>query len=128
MQLLDILCQRIGYKSFVVRATDDQGEMFINCLALTYPATSCQGRPIYHTNVFLSIGDKLAVVCLDVVKDGEERQQLHKKLVDSGRCVVVISTSQMMAMAANCLEVLGDDGRRRLVISTRAWSLSLIHI
>jgi len=62
------------------------------------------------------------VVCLDVVKDGEERQQLHEKLVDSGRCVVVVSIGQMMAMAANCLEVMGDDGRRRLVISTRAWN------
>jgi len=102
--VLEELCEELGYTHCCVKATDEQD------------------RAIYHTNVFLSIGHNIAVVCLDVVKDKDEQALLYNSLVNTGRQVIDVTIEQMGSLAANCLEVMGGDGHQKLVISTRGWT------
>jgi hypothetical protein len=45
-----------------------------------FRATDREGRSIYHTNVIMAVGTKLAIVCLQAVGDATERQNLRQSL------------------------------------------------
>ena len=87
---------------------------------LAFHARDTKGRPVYHTNVMLCIGGKFAVVCLDSIAQPAQREQVQKRLVDTGHEVVAISPYQMEAFAGNMLELMGRGGRSVLAMSTRA--------
>ena len=36
--------------------------------------------------------------------------------------MITVTQEQVDSLAANCYEVVGGDGRRKLIISTRGWS------
>lgn len=48
--------------------------------AVTFTAKSRSDSPIYHTNVMLSILSHHAVICLDSIKDEEERKNVVEEL------------------------------------------------
>lgn len=102
-EVLEDLCKQIGYEPFLLTATDKHG------------------RPIYHTNVILSLTSRLAILCSEAVEAGQ-RSRLEARLVSGGRGLVRVSRQQVDCLAANCYEVRGRDGRMKLVISTRAWA------
>jgi hypothetical protein len=79
-------------------------------------------RPYYHTNVVLSVAQQWAVWCPEVIPDGQERQQIHTALVDSGKRIVELSRQQVNAFCANILELENRDGRKLLAVSTTAWN------
>lgn len=68
------------------------------------------GTPLYHTNVLLSIGERHAVICAEVIRDRAERRAVCRRLVASGRELVEIDARQMRAFAANVLELAGGAG------------------
>jgi len=102
-KVLTELCNKLNFEKFLMEASDKQG------------------RPIYHTNVFLSVTSTLAVVCLDALNENI-RQKLVNKFEECGKKIVDISQNQVENLAGNCYEVIGLDGKNKLVISTRAWS------
>jgi len=81
-------------------------------------ASDQKGRAIYHTNVFMSITTKLCVVCLASL-DESDRKKLIDRMEKSGRKIVDISQQQVESSAGNCYEVIGQDGKPKLIISTR---------
>lgn len=85
-----------------------------------FSAVDANGVPVYHTNVMMSIGTTLAVVCLDAVRADEDQEMLLGQLADSGRQVVAISYEQMNAFAGNCFEVRTREGEPLLLLSERA--------
>ena len=87
---------------------------------LAFHARDTKGRPIYHTNVMLCIGGKFAVVCLDSIADAGQREQVRKRLADTGHEVIAISPYQMESFAGNMLELMGRGGRSVLAMSARA--------
>jgi len=99
-RVLDELCQEIGYNSHLFEAADKKG------------------RAIYHTNVLLAIGQRWVVFCQDACK---EQDKLSELLKEGGRTLVVVSQDQVESLAGNCYEVIGADGRRKLVMSNRGW-------
>ena len=114
-EVLEDLCKQIGYEPFLLTATDKHGItdlMLENCLK-TSP-----GRPIYHTNVIMSLTSRLAILCSEAVEAGQ-RSRLEARLVSGGRGLVRVTRQQVDCLAANCYEVQGRDGRMKLVISTR---------
>jgi hypothetical protein len=84
-----------------------------------FTAADAAGRPIYHTNVILSLGTRFAVVCGEAVRDGTERRRLFETLEASGRALVDIGFAEMAGFAANVLELAGRSGPV-LAVSTRA--------
>ena len=77
------------------------------------------GRPIYHTNVMMSVGTRGAVVCRPSVSE-EAYDEISRSLRATGRVVVDIDFPQMGAMCGNVLEILGRDGKKCLLMSRRA--------
>ena len=71
---------------------------------LTFHTADGAGRPLYHTNVMLSIGARFAVVCAEVIAVAAEREALLRELAATGRDIVEISAAQMRDFAANILE------------------------
>jgi hypothetical protein len=87
-----------------------------------FAARDARGTPIYHTNVLLSIGTRMAVVALDNV-DAADRGRIAARL-GATRELLPITEAEMAAFAGNVLELgtwdeyLGD--MRILVMSTSA--------
>ena len=81
-----------------------------------------RGTPIYHTNVVMSIGTRMAVVALDNI-DAADRERVAARL-GAGHEVLAITDAEMSAFAGNVLELgswdeyLGD--MRILVMSAAA--------
>ena len=94
--------REMGYRCFLFHSEDENG------------------MAVYHTNVVMHVGSRMAVVCLDSIKDEEERRHLRSQLEESGKHVVAISYEQMHHFAGNMLEVRNDKGEALLVMSTTA--------
>ncbi|TQV87943.1 citrulline utilization hydrolase CtlX [Aliikangiella coralliicola] len=91
-----------------------------NYRPMFFEARDKSGTPIYHTNVFLSIAEKFALVGLDLIPDKAERQQVLNLLVSSGKEVIELSSNQIENFTANALELTSSQGKL-LAISRTAF-------
>ncbi len=80
--------------------------------------TDCQGMPVYHTNVLLSIGEQFAVVCPEVIADAH-RDRVLAELAEQ-RELILISAQQMQAFAANLLQLRSKSGELLIALSATA--------
>jgi len=86
-----------------------------------FHSTDVQGRPIYHTNVMMSVGTSVAIVCLESIEIPEEREHLVDTLSKSHE-IVAITREQMNNFCGNILEIKSMSGTRMMVMSTRAYN------
>jgi hypothetical protein len=84
-----------------------------------FDALDPAGRPIYHTNVMMSVGTDFAMVALDTVPDPAMREQITARLSQGGRRVIALTQAQVGQFAGNAIE-LDAGGQRVLALSTRA--------
>lgn len=104
--LLHDWAQQLGYKAVVFRAFQHlRGAMV----------------PIYHTNVMMSVGEEIAIVCADVIRDDTERKEVLTALQQSGKHLIYISEDQKLHFAGNMLQVVNADGEKLMVMSTQAY-------
>ncbi|WP_397450342.1 citrulline utilization hydrolase CtlX [Pseudomonas sp. NA-150] len=86
-----------------------------------FHAVDRQHSPIYHSNVMMSVGRHLAVVCLQALPDRDERAALEKQLRRTGKQILALDLDQLESFAGNMLELHDKDGRALLVMSRSAW-------
>ena len=86
---------------------------------LSFATDDGAGRSIYHTNVMLSIGEALAVVCLDAVCDEGARQLLAAALRRHHE-VLSLRREQLATFSGNILQLAGGGGRRLWAMSQAA--------
>jgi hypothetical protein len=67
------------------------------------------GKPIYHTNVLLSLGTRFALLCTEVV-GAEYRDVLIREIEAGGRTLIAVDYDQMRRFACNALELVGSSG------------------
>ena len=84
-----------------------------------FGATGRDGTPIYHTNVLLAIGERVAVVCSQSIDTVDRTRTLHR-LAAGGRTVVEIDFAALEAFAGNMLELEAADGAGVLAMSAQA--------
>ncbi|MEX1190381.1 MAG: arginine deiminase-related protein [Brumimicrobium sp.] len=77
-------------------------------------------KPIYHTNVLLTIGETFAVVCLDSIDDVDQQTLIVNSLQKDGKEIIPISEAQLNSFAGNMLQVRGANDKRYLVMSEQA--------
>ena len=94
---------KLGYSTFVFDAADRKG------------------RPIYHTNVLLSLGTRFALLCVKVVV-ADQRHVLIDRLEESGRTVIPVDYDQMRRFTCNAIELENGRGERVLAMSSTARS------
>jgi hypothetical protein len=89
--------------------------------AVVFDSVDRDGRPIYHTNVVLTLGTGYAIVCAEAIEPPETRRTVLAELAGSGRVVVEIGFDQLHAFCGNALELAKPEGGPLLVMSSRAW-------
>ncbi len=114
---------RIAYACRSPRTTPRAFEDF--CVKMGYEgmmfdSVDQANTPIYHANVMMAVGERLAVICLESIPDFEEREKVNARLEATGHEVVAITQEQVLQFAGNMLEVEGTQGKRWMVMSQRA--------
>ena len=88
---------RIAYCSLSQRSNKELVNKF--CLDMGYNPVLFksfhQDKPIYHTNVVLSICNKFSVICLESIIDKKERETVTNSLISNGLEIIDISISQL---------------------------------
>ena len=87
---------------------------------LAFDALDEGGRPYYHTNVLLSLGDRFALAALEAIPRVEERRRVRAALEAGGRRLITLSRAQVRDFAANVLEISSARGGTVLALSQRA--------
>lgn len=114
--------ERMAYVSRSNRADPIILERFCTTFGyepMAFDTSDHAGRPIYHTNVIMSIATEYALICLDVISDEARRAEIAARLENSGRTVINLSREQIGEFAGNALEMTGQN-HRVLAISERA--------
>jgi hypothetical protein len=88
---------------------------------VAFDAVDSSGVPIYHTNVLMNVGEKLAVICDEAIPREDQRSAVLGRLRDTGHDIVHLSYAQLDAFAGNMLELRNDAGDRVTAMSQQAW-------
>lgn len=88
---------------------------------VAFEAVDREGVPIYHTNVLMSVGEKLAIVCAESISRAEQREALLRRLAETGHEVMLLTFDQLEAFAGNMLELRSAGGGRLVAMSQQAY-------
>jgi hypothetical protein len=88
---------------------------------VAFEAVDAVGVPIYHTNVLMNVGEKLAVICDEAIPRDDQREAVLARLRESGHDVVHLRYPQLDAFAGNMLELRNAEGERVLAMSRQAY-------
>ena len=89
---------------------------------VAFDAVDRDGVPIYHTNVLMSVGEEIAVICDEAIPRNDQREAVLARLHASGHEIVSLSYAQLEAFAGNMLELRNGDGERVLAMSQQAFA------
>ena len=89
---------------------------FTTCL---FDAADRHGRAIYHTNVLLSLGTRLAVICSEALAP-DDRDCVLRVIESGGRTIVDVNFAQMERFACNIIELASAGGDPVLAMSSSA--------
>jgi len=107
------------------RATEKAVQVFLETLnryskktyqAVTFKGTDRNGRAIYHTNVMLAILENHAVICLDAIKDKDEREKVKAELLKN-REIIDISFEEMEGFCGNVINVKNKEDETVVIMS-----------
>lgn len=88
---------------------------------VAYQSVEDERLPIYHTNVMMALAEEFAIICLDSIDDKKERKNVIKHLKADGKEIIAITEKQVHCFAGNMLQVMGDNDKPYLVMSTAAF-------
>jgi len=88
---------------------------------VSFSASDDNGVAIYHTNVLMCVGDFFAVICLEAIKDEEEKRLVRERLEATEKEIVEITLDQMKNFAGNMLLVQSSADAKILVMSSSAY-------
>ncbi len=104
--LFKVFCKDFGLKPIVFTSYQQEGD---------------QRLAIYHTNVMMCLGVKLAVICLDTIDDVSERENVVQNLQEDYDDILEITEAQVHQFAGNMLQVKGKQDELYLVMSSSAY-------
>jgi hypothetical protein len=88
---------------------------------LAFDAVDQHGAAIYHTNVLMNVGEKIAVVCDEAIPREEQRKAVLESLAATGHDVIRLTFAQLNAFAGNMLELRSSGGQRVTAMSDQAY-------
>jgi len=88
--------------------------------AMVFLATDREGRPVYHTNVVMSLGERFCVLCEEAIDEEWELIAIRQLLESTGHMIISITRDQMHRFAGNMLELKNAKGEHILVLSRDA--------
>ena len=100
--VLEDFCRRTGYRPLAFEAVDRER------------------RPIYHTNLMMSVGSTFAVLCREAFVSHDRLREVEESLAERGKTVVDISLDQVDRFTGNVLEIRNRRGERFILMSETA--------
>ncbi len=88
---------------------------------VAFDAVDREGITIYHTNVLMNIGEKVAVLCDEAISRDEQRAAVIQRLRETGHEVISLNYDQLDAFAGNMLELRSKEGVRIVAMSQQAY-------
>lgn len=101
-EVLEDYAQRIGYDRVV-----------------SFQTALPSGKPIYHTNVMMAIGESFCVICDEVIPEFERRFVIKSLAKD--KQVISISLEQMNNFCGNILQLETINGEKVIAMSQSAY-------
>lgn len=86
-----------------------------------FHASDRHGQAIYHTNVMMSVGSRIAVVCMEAIRQADEQAALRRSLASSGKHLIDITLEQAGQFAGNMIELRSQSGDPVMAMSETAW-------
>jgi len=113
------------YAALSERCDEELLEKFIAMSGLrrsmTFHTESSTGKPIYHTNVMMSIGEGFAVLCSESFTDSKELTRIKQNLSATHE-IIDISLAQMeQSFCGNILNIRNRQGEPLIVMSQSAF-------
>ena len=87
---------------------------------VAFEALGPDGRPAYHTNVMMAIGEGFAVICAEAIPDPARRAAVLGELGRDGGEVIEIDAAEMNGFAGNLLALSARDGAPLVALSGAA--------
>ena len=118
---------RTVYAAMSDRCDPDQFANFLKLRSyhqgILFETRSSTGRPIYHTNVMMSLGEDFAVICLECLPLSEQKQQVLATLSATYSEIIEISLEQVeQHFCGNILAIRNQRDQRLVVMSQRAFA------
>ncbi len=115
---------RIAYAAISERCDKILFEQFCESngyQAISFSTQSSNGKPFYHTNVMLSIGEGFAVICTDAIVEAD-RERIIESLKKSYKQIIELSLEQTEKnFCANILQLRSGRGELIIVMSDSAY-------
>lgn len=78
-------------------------------------------KPMYHTNVFMAVGEKWTTMCEEAIPDKNEKEALLLSFKKTGKEVIHLTKKQIDSFAGNILELETLDGVKKIIMSKTAY-------
>ena len=115
---------KLAYCSLSKRS--DHGLFNIFCSEMNYKPivfnSLYQSKPIYHTNVMMSICNNFSIICLDSIEDENQKKDVITNLKNSNLEIIDIEIDQMCSFLGNCIQLINSKSNPLLVMSSRAFN------
>jgi hypothetical protein len=92
----------------------------LNYKIISFNTEDVYGYEIYHTNVLMSIGEKYAIICDEVITENKEK--VIKSLENDGKEIIYITEKQMQEFCGNIFEMRNNEDDLITIMSTRAYA------
>jgi len=115
---------KIAYACLSPRTNLDVLYAFANALdyeVVAFSASDENDKPIYHTNVLMCVGDIFAVICLEAIKNPDERQRVRATLEETNKYIIELTLDQVRHFAGNMLMIRNQKQDKFLIMSTQAY-------
>lgn len=114
----------VVYAARSERCDPDQFDNFIRLRfypkGILFDTKSSSGKPIYHTNVMMSLGEKYAVICSACIPDESQRRLVLDTLKKSFHVMEITMEQMEHHFCGNILEVRNKAGQSFIVMSKTA--------
>jgi hypothetical protein len=104
LRVLEDFCKKLNYQPVSFHAVDEAGQQ------------------IYHTNVMMCVADRFVVICMDSIPDPDEKKEVTRQILSSGKELITITMDQMNQFAGNMLQLENNRREKILVMSSAAWN------
>ena len=122
-----LVFDHLGRQVFAARSERCDSELVrvhaaeLGYTAVLFDTRASTGRPFYHSNVMLSVGERFAVACLEALPNPAERSALKQALLAGGRELIELTLTQTeQGFCANLLQLCNRTGERLIVLSQTA--------
>jgi hypothetical protein len=115
---------KIAYACISPRTDKELFEEWCNQMSYhpcSFHSVDDKGGEIYHTNVMMCVAQQFAVICLNSIRNADERKRVIDALSSSSKEIIEINYDQMNQFAGNMLQVENKEGKLFLVMSSQAF-------